>query len=237
MSDGDARSSAASTLVLVTVLSLGAAAAWRIGHEAPLRVDSASLETLPRALGDWRARDIPMDPAVEKILGADGHVQRAYRDAGGHLLWLYVGYYGSARGGRSDHTPALCYPAAGWHIRTGATRRVRWPGGAEVQEMRVERDGEQRLVHFWSHSPRSGPVLGDWAGAWDRLVRRVATGRADGAFVRLSSPVADDAVAAVRARLVAFGSAFDAELSTHWPRELRRQDEGAREGRESLALD
>ena len=58
----------------------------------------------------WKGHDIPMEGSVEEILRADRHLQRSYYDRAGGLVWLYVGYYGTSRGGRSEHTPWVCYP-------------------------------------------------------------------------------------------------------------------------------
>ena len=63
------------------------------------------LETLPPRIDDWMSIDLAIDDQVANELAADFNVQRAYSHPTGHLIWLYVGYYSTDRGGRPDHTP------------------------------------------------------------------------------------------------------------------------------------
>jgi EpsI family protein len=204
---------------LVAVLCAAGAAAWAYQLRDPLRVDASMLDALPHELAGWVGHDIPVEETVERMLRADHNVQRTYVDPAGGLVWLYVGYYGTERGGRSEHSPFVCYPAAGWQVEDAATRTLDVPGGGRVREIRVVRDGNERLVHFWYRSHRSEHLVGDAAHAWDRFVGRLADGRADGAFVRISAPLSGVSEDSVRARLFAFGTALDDELGEHWPDE------------------
>jgi len=207
---------------LVALLFSAGAAAWAFQLRAPLSVEAKSLNALPFEIASWSGRDIPVEETVERMLRADHHVQRTYVDSVGGIVWLYVGYYGTDRGGRSEHSPFVCYPAAGWKIQESATRVVAVPGGGKVREIRVQRNGQERLVHFWYRSHRSDHLVGEAAHAWDRFVGRLAHGRADGAFVRISAPLAGLSTESVRARLFSFGNALDGELEQHWPDERPR---------------
>ena len=61
-------------------------------------------------------------------LRADFNLQRAYTGPAGSLIWLYLGYYGTDRGGRPEHTPRGCYTGAGWGIEQARTFDVRGDG-------------------------------------------------------------------------------------------------------------
>ena len=63
-------------------------------------------------------------------------------------------------------------------------------------------------------------MVGELAHAWDRFLGRLTIGRADGAFVRLSTPVEGQSLGAVRARLLSFRRELDGQLAMHWPVEL-----------------
>jgi hypothetical protein len=54
----------------------------------------------------------------------------------------------------------------------------------------------------------------------DHLSGRLRGGRADGALVRLSTPVAAGREAEARARLTAFARELDPLLAERWPREF-----------------
>jgi len=130
-----------------------------------------------------------------------------------------VGYYGTQRGGRPEHTPRGCYTGAGWSIAQGRTLDVDPRTGLRVNEFLVEREGERRLVHFWFRSHRRTGMLGGLDQNLDRLWGRLLDGRADGALVRLSAPVVGDDLVSTRGRLLAFATRLDPLLAERWPTE------------------
>jgi len=182
-----------------------------------LRVDPSELASLPLRLGEWKAVDMPLDQAVESMLRADFNIQRTYEHPLGDVVWLYIGYYGTERGGQPEHTPAVCYRAHGWEIREQRTLSV--GPGLRVNEYLVVLGGEQHLVHFWFRSYRSTGLLGGIDQTVDRLAGRLLAGRADGSLVRISTPVDDDDLAPARSRLLRFAEQLDRQLAEHWPTE------------------
>jgi EpsI family protein len=206
-------------LLLVGVLLGVGGLAWSLQLRDPLVVDPSPLAALPREIDGWRAQDIALESTVEAILRADYNVQRVYLHPVGSRIGVYVGYYGTERGGRPEHTPWVCYPNAGWEIETRRTLVVDEARGLRVHEMRVQKAGERALVHFWYRSFRSTGLLGGLDQVWDRFVGRLRHDRADGALVRLSSPLGGEDPVVVRGRLMGFGSRLDALLDRHWPEE------------------
>jgi EpsI family protein len=208
------------TWIGATLLIAVGAFAWAVALRAPLRVDASRLAGLPLQLDEWRAVEVPIDGPVEQMLDADFNVQRLYRDPDGNRLWLYVGYYGTGRGGRPEHTPRACYEAHGWKIRE---RRVVAASGdppLRVNEYVVERDGERHLVHFWFRSARATGLLGAWDQALDHVIGRIHDERADGSLVRLSARLGEGTVESERSRLLRFATRLDAQLGAHWPEEI-----------------
>jgi EpsI family protein len=207
------------TLALCGALVAAGAFAWRIQLQPTHRVDASALATLPRRIDGWEGRDIPLEAVVESELRADANLQRVYHGPSGEVLWLYVGYYGTGRGGRPEHTPRGCYTGAGWGIESAgslvAGRDLR------VNEYLVERDGLRQLVHFWYRSHRRTGMLGGLDQNVDRLLGRLLEGRADGALIRISTSVRDVDLADARSRLVGFARALDPLLAERWPSEER----------------
>ena len=113
--------------VLLLILLLTGAASWWLLLRGVTETDPSSLDALATSLGGWNAIDIEMDQAVADMLGADHNVQRAYHHPLGYTVFVYIGYYGSARGGVPEHTPGVCYPAQGWTIVSSREQNV---GGA-----------------------------------------------------------------------------------------------------------
>jgi EpsI family protein len=193
--------------------------AWRLELAPPLVADASPLATLPLEIAGWRGEEIPLDAAVERELRAEFNLQRAYLHPSGELVWLYVGYYGTTRGGRPEHTPRGCYTGAGWHILETRALAADPRARLRVNEFLVERDGEQQLVHFWYRSHRRTGLLGGLDQNLDRLLGRLLDARADGALVRVSAPVRADDLVGARGRLLAFASALDPLVAERWPTE------------------
>lgn len=211
------RGDASGALLAIALLLVGALA-WTLALRPKPVVDATPLDGLPTRIGAWQSVEIPLEPGVETLLRADKHIQRRYEHPTGELIWLYLGYYGTTRGGRPEHTPWGCYTGAGWAIESHRVLDASPRDGLRVNEMLVQRDGYRRLVHFWYRSHRATGIVGGLDQNLDRLVGRLVHGRADGALVRVSTPLRspDDQVPA-RSRLFSFEVQLDPLLAEHWP--------------------
>lgn len=212
------RTTLESTAFVVAMLVV-CALAWWIGERPRLEVDPTPLASLPATLGRWRSTPLPLESEVEAELRADYNVLRAYLTPGEVPIALYVGYYGTARGGRPEHTPRFCYTGAGWGIVESRTVKLSRERDLRATEYLVERDKERQLVHFWYRSHRRSGLLGGFDQNLDRMLGLIVDGRADGALVRLSTPVLEGDVDRARSRLIAFGGVIDEALADHWPTE------------------
>lgn len=204
------------------ILAVGGLA-WWLQTRPGLVVDASPLASLPRTVGSWRSVELPLESAVESILRADFNVQRAYFAAPeADPVWVYIGYYGTERGGRPEHVPRGCYTGAGWDI--ASARVIGAEGGTErrMNEYRVERAGERQLVHFWYRSARRTGMIGGIDQRLDQILGRIQTGRADGALIRVSTALGAGGEPEARARLLAFGGELDRELAGYWPVERSR---------------
>lgn len=203
--------------VMIALMLLVGIAGWRLSERAELDVDASPLTRLPTKIGPWLSLDVPLEPAVETELRADFNLQRAYVTRTHETLLLYVGYYGTRRGGRPEHTPHGCYTGAGWGIEASRTLAFGQGGPLRANEYLVERDGTQQLVLFWYRSFRRTGILGGLDQNIDRLVGLLRDGRADGALVRISTTVEGADVVGARSRLQSFASLIDPLLGEHWP--------------------
>lgn len=214
---------------MIALMLLVGLAGWKLSERVELEVDPSPLADLPAKIGPWQSMDIPMEPAVESELRADFNLQRVYGTRTQDPVVLYVGYYGTRRGGRPEHTPQGCYTGAGWGIESTRTLSIGQDGPLRANEYLVERDGEQQLVVFWYRSFRRTGILGGLDQNLDRLVGLMRDGRADGALVRISTLVHGDDVVGARSRLQSFASVIDPLLGLHWPVEFACDDDA--EGR------
>ena len=200
-------------------LLLAGGLAWMLWLKPPLRVDAAPLAALPETLEGWQGRDVPLEGTVESMLQADFNLQRVYVHPLGGPIWIYVGYYGTARGGRPEHTPPVCYKAHGYKIESERVVSLDPARGLRANEMTVAHEGRRELVLYWYRSHRRGGLLDELDLSLDKLASRLSSGRADGALIRTSIELQGDDDAASRSRLLAFSAALDQVVAAHWPRE------------------
>jgi EpsI family protein len=199
---------------------------WYLRLGPDLQLDASPLTNVPTRIGRWLSTDVPLASFVESELRADFNFQRTYLTRSGDKVWLYVGYYGTARGGRPEHTPRGCYTGAGWGIKSSRTVEIDSNDEFRANEYLVEQRGEQRLVHFWYRSHRRTGILGGLDQNVDRLLGRLLDGRADGALVRISTPLSGDDTTTARGRLLSFASLLDPLLAKHWPIERSCEEAG-----------
>ena len=205
----------------IAFLSLACAGifGWWLLLRPTLEVDPANLMALPMNLGTWESREIPVASAVESMLEADFHLQRVFLNPSGEMAWFYLGYYGTSRGGRPEHVPRVCYKANGWTIVETRVLEVDAARDLSVNEYLVEREGEQRLVHFWDRSHRRTGIVAGLGLSIDHLIGRFTSARADGALVRLSTPIREDDLLVSRAILARLAVEIDPRLDGRWPAE------------------
>ena len=101
------RTENAALAFLVVILLVAGGIGWVTTLQPALQPRAETLAGIPYRLGPYEGEDTAIDDAVESMLRADYNVQRSYRTDDGGLVWLYLGYYGTARGGTPEHV-ATC---------------------------------------------------------------------------------------------------------------------------------
>jgi EpsI family protein len=141
-------------------------------------------------VGAWAGKDDPFDASVMQAVDTDDAIHRKYTAPDGSL-WLYVGYYGTRKGGRTGHLPHHCYPAAGYQILDLGKEKISLADGrsATVNRILTERNGRMTLALYWIQSGDQEVMADGFAMNLSRLRRRLTKGRDDGAFIRITSNV------------------------------------------------
>jgi len=204
--------------LILVFLAVGSIA-WRLQLRPTLVLDPSSLSSIPRQILGWQSRDIPLKGQVEAMLDADFNLQRVYSNPLGDLIWLYIGYYGTERGGKPEHTPDICYDAQGWQRTHEQVLEISGVHGLRANEYIVEKQGERHLVLFWYKSSRGTGILRTRALTLDHLINRLSDGRADGALVRVSTPIVRGKEVEARSRLLSFAEVVDPLITQNWPNE------------------
>ncbi len=182
-----------------------------------------NLDSLPRIINKMYSVDIPIDEAVLKELDPDVYIYRNYLSDEGRTINVYIGYYGTRKGGRSSHNPDACYPGSGWAIISenkatvpveNGTRRK----GIVVNTFRVAKGGEQQLVYHWYQTDRSTVTATGIQQNLNRFKNRLLHNRDDGAFIRVSTVMLNNYLQAKKDIESFIGQLYPI-LVQYWPQE------------------
>ena len=205
--------------LLLAILLLTGAASWWLMLRPTAVHDATAFDALPSELQGWRAFDIELDESVSEMLGADHNVQRAYVHPLGYHVFVYVGYYGTERGGTPEHTPDICYPAQGWAIAQETVRRVGGSDGFDLQEFIVTKGDERRLVHYWYRTGIRSGITSVLSLRLNHFWGRLTENRGDGALIRLSTKISGENLDEARGRLYGLDSVVENAIAEIWPDE------------------
>lgn len=183
---------AAPALLLAAALTAGAGAADHLiggrAVDAPAR-DSFAL--FPRQLGEWRGAPSALAPDIEAVLGADDYLRSNYVAPGEDApVELFSAYYADQTASGGIHSPEVCLPGGGWEIFSLEQVAVEVPGsdGFEVNRAVIQKGLAQQLVYYWFEQ-RGRQMTNDFNAKLVTLQDRLITGRADGAIVRVITPI------------------------------------------------
>jgi EpsI family protein len=185
-----------------------------------------NLEKLPIYIGSYRGFDLPMEGSIIRELDTDVYIFRGYTEANGSRIVVYVGYYGTKKGGRTGHNPDACYPASGWSIINASTEIIPVSFNGKGQNVTLNRldvkMGERsELVYHWYQSDRDMVLQSGIDQNLHRLKSRLLHNRNDGAFVRVSAPI-QNSTEETRQKLIAFIQHLYPLLAQYWPVEMEK---------------
>ena len=205
------------------ILTLTAAAVFTIGRRCVPVVVKTNLENIPMQIGDYRGWDVPLPQSVYDELQADFHVNRQYEAPDGRALSLYIGYYGTAKGGRTGHNPFACLPGAGWGIVESGKVKA-YPSyaseGVELNYVVAAKDGVKTVMLHWYQTGGDKVLATGLQQNIDRFVSRALYNRNDGAFVQVNAVVKKDDISVSKEMIAKFSSEVLEILPKHWPEEF-----------------
>lgn len=198
------------TLCAVVVIS---------ARTAPV-VTQTNLEKLPMNISGYTATDDTFPDSVYRLLNADKHLYRHYRSPSGDQIDLYVGYYGTAKGGRTGHNPYACLPGSGAAIvETDFVQIKQTATGKNVQVNYIlsRKDNSNTVMLHWYQTAGKTVVSSGIAQNIERFKGRILHNRNDGAFVRITADSAVGNLATTRQRVEQFAEIVMNLLPEYWP--------------------
>ena len=204
-------------MLTVTVCAVG------VIHSRPVpTVVRTNLEKLPMMITGYSATEDFFPEAVYRELNADTHVYRHYRDRSGNQVDLYIGYYGTAKGGRTGHNPYACLPGAGAAIVDTGTAYLRQEATGRTVAVNyiLARKGDLNTVmlHWYQTAGRTVASTG-LKQNYERFMGRVLYNRNDGAFVRVTATASEADVPKTRRTAEQFAQTVLNLLPDYWPEE------------------
>jgi EpsI family protein len=185
-------------------------------------VMQTNLEKLPMVIAGYSATEDSFPESVYRELNADKHVYRHYRDQNGKQVDLYIGYYGTAKGGRTGHNPYACLPGAGAAIMEMEKVYLRQAAMGKAESLnfiRSRKNDTNTLMLHWYQTAGSTVVSTGLTQNIERFVGRVLHNRNDGAYVQITASAADADVQKTRESVEHFAGIILNQLSNYWPKE------------------
>jgi EpsI family protein len=207
-----------SLLILLFTLSAVSAIFFR---PVPVVVRT-NLEHLPMEIGGYTATEDSFSEGVYRELNADKHVYRHYQSQNGDRVDLYIGYYGTAKGGRTGHNPYACLPGGGSAIvETGKVEIRRGAAGEKVPVNYIlsRKDERNTVMLHWYQTAGRTVVSTGLRQNMEKFAGRLLHNRNDGAFVQITASASDTEVAKTRQRVEQFAGNVVTLLPGYWPDE------------------
>lgn len=201
---------ASTAMITSAVLMVAVALSWNTitPNRDQVSVERIDFATFPRTLGDWKQRGLPerLTPGILASLGADDYhsVEFVNPNEAAPVRFFSAWYDDQSEGG--VHSPEICLPGAGWEIawleRSDLTEAMGWDTTFEVNRAIIQKGEVRMMVYYWFEQ-KGRKIAWDFEAKFWLMVDGIATGRTDGALVRLTTAMGkDEAPEAADARLM-----------------------------------
>ena len=214
--------------IIVLIVAIGFTHGWRLIRGEVVVVEK-NFNKMPYTIGEWHGEDNDFAQEIYNVLRADENLSRIYTRPDGKRLGLYIGYYGTKRGGHPEHIPAGCYTGAGWGIESTTSLGIKAYDDSKtitVNNFYAVKDNEGEQVLYWLQNFRGSVSHSGLKQNIEKMKTRLLYNRNDGAFVRINSRV-DLTSEETRDDVIAFQKEFISHLipllPEYWPVEEIRK--------------
>ena len=181
---------------------------------------SEPLSKLPRTIGPWVGRDLPIDQETIAVLGKGEFLSRAYTDGTGSIpITLFIGYFPTQRTGQTIHSPRNCLPGAGWAFESSRYTSILAADGKSyhVGEYVISKGDARQFVIYW-YQAHGRSIANEYFAKAHLVVDAIRMNRTDGALVRVMSPIGlYESVADAQDRTIHFTAQLDPLLNAFVP--------------------
>lgn len=206
-------------ICLVLLLLAGGAIAAIFTRPVPVVVQT-NLEKLPMLISGYSATEDSFSDEVYKELNADKHVYRHYKAQNGDQVDLYIGYYGTAKGGRTGHNPYACLPSSGMAIVDTKVLHLKQDDTGKdvpINYILAKKDEASTVMLHWYQTAGTKVVSSGLTQNIERFKGRILHNRNDGAFVRITAYAASGDIQIPKQKAEQFAQAVLNLLPGYWP--------------------
>ena len=198
--------------VIIAALISAAITAAFVLTPAPDRVlpDRDKFNLFPRKVGEWNSYTIPLEPEIQRVLGATDSINAVFAKPGEQDTYVnfFAAYYDKQTEGSGIHSPEVCLPVGGWEVYSIDPTPVSMPdtvyGDFELNRAVIEKGLSRQLVYYWFEQ-RGKRMTNDYLAKIDVVYDSLTIGRTDGAMVRFVTPInRNETEADADARMQAF---------------------------------
>ena len=214
--------------VIVLIIAIGCAHGLRL-IRGEVDVVEKNFNKMPYTIGAWKGEDNDFAQEIYNVLRADDNLSRIYTRDDGKRLGLYIGYYGTKRGGHPEHIPSGCYTGAGWGIESVTPLDVSAYDGSKtitINNFYAVKGNEGEQVLYWLQNFRGTVSHSGLRQNIEKMKTRLLYNRNDGAFIRINARV-DLTSGETRDDVIAFQKNFISHLipllPKYWPVEEVRK--------------
>jgi len=204
-------------IILVTITII-----FAISLRGKPEVVSTNLENIPMEISGFKATEDYFSKAVYDELNADKHVYRHYRSSEGRQIDLYIGYYGTKKGGRTPHNPYACLAGAGWGIKKARKVKINvsyYKNGVNVNYILSQKGDMYNSILHWYQSGGTKVLDSGIKQNIQRFIGRIFHNRNDGAFIRISVFSPEKGLPETNNLIKAFAEEILRLIPKYWPKE------------------
>jgi|WetSurMetagenome_2_1015567.scaffolds.fasta_scaffold223023_2 EpsI family protein len=184
-------------------------------------VVETNLENIPMEISGMHGVDDSFSESVNEMLNADINVYRHYSAKNISQMDLYIGYYGTAKGGRTrQHDPLICMPSQGWTLSESHEIKLKskdYPDGVSVNYLLSTKDDLSLTTIYWYQSAGSKVLATGIKQNIQRFLGLVTHNKNDGAFVRITTLCGTEEAKAAMYRAMSFSEEIMDILPNYWP--------------------
>ncbi len=151
------------------------------------KVVETNLEKLPMEISGMQGVDDSFPESIYRDLNADMNVYRHYRSRDGGQVDLYIGYYGTAKGGRTLHNPIGCLSSQGWGLQESREIKLKcgnYPDGVPVNYLLSTKGDSSITMIYWYQSAGTKVLSNGIRQNIQRFKDMIFRNRNDGALSR-----------------------------------------------------